>query len=56
MTPTNLETSKTPAKWLTWYPLGNLDFSRYYKHVIRDEKELGEIQEYILANSLRWME
>ena len=42
-------------KMLGWMPFtGRLWQRNYYEHVIRDEKSLNRIREYILTNPARW--
>jgi len=35
-------------------PAGSVWQRGYYEHVIRDERELGQLREYMLQNPLRW--
>jgi hypothetical protein len=43
------------VKRLGWEPFrGRLWQRNYYEHIIRNEKSLNHIREYILTNPMRW--
>ena len=43
------------VKHLSWQPFENKLWQRgYHEHIIRDEKSLERIQDYIIANPLMW--
>lgn len=39
----------------SWKPFEKHLWQRnYYEHIVRDEKDLNEIREYIITNPLKW--